>query len=129
MIYAMMRGIFVIMIPIIGVAIYQILDKNSDNSNAVADYTVVSSCMDQYSQLDFSEVDENLNQQNDIVDTLKTLWWISMAFVFLEILAFVVLKIRNKRNYDNDSNAESIVYGNEEVAQTKESPCSPTSQR
>lgn len=44
--YGVMRLLFVIMAPILGVAIYQVLDTNSDNFNAVADYTVVSSCMD-----------------------------------------------------------------------------------
>ena len=56
------RLLFVVIAPVIGVSIYQILDKNSDNLNAIVDYKVVSSCMDQYSQLNFSELTENLNK-------------------------------------------------------------------
>ena len=44
-----MRLATIIVAPILGVTIYQLLDANSEDKNLVANYAVVSSCMDQYS--------------------------------------------------------------------------------
>ena len=80
-----------IMDPIMGVAVFDSVDRNLLNRDKVSNLAEVATCMDQYTLVDETLVQGNLNQQKDVLDRIRITWYISIAFVAFEVLVLILV--------------------------------------
>ena len=84
LIMGLSRFIYIILGPLLGVVIYESLSHNHNNLDKVNDLNTVTSCMDQYTTMDTSDLLVSLNEQDEDLHLIRNMWWASMAFFMLE---------------------------------------------
>ena len=65
------------------------MKASNENIDRVEDLITVADCMDDQTTIDTDQIYSDLNQQKDLLKTCLNMWWVSVAFFALEVLAFI----------------------------------------
>lgn len=88
------RVIFIIVAPLVGVALYEELKVNQQNIEKLDNFTIINECADQYTNIDIVQVDSELDIAREQAHVIFLWFWITFGMLFLEFFAaFVYLFI------------------------------------
>ena len=86
MFYALLRLLYIIQAPVVGVAIYSAYDKNNESVNLVYELERVANCMDEQTYFNSDSIISDLKEQKGKIVTCLGLWWVSIFLCSLEAL-------------------------------------------
>ena len=91
--FACERVCYIIIAPLMMMALVKCFDQNQVNKDRVFDLEKVANCMDKYTKVNTNEIMAELDLQHDKLNTIYNLWWATMGNVILEVTALLVVMV------------------------------------